>query len=288
MIDLGDPVVLTFNVTDGNGAPADAGASVLTVTLPDASTIQPAVVHAGVGVYTATFVTTQAGRHGVRWVATGANAQTYADVFNVAPAAPGLLISLAEARGALGNVPAAATAKDEDLRTAISEATPILEDLVGPIIPRVCDEWHDGGQGVVRVLYAPLISVTAVVESWGSFTRNLTQDVLDVGPFSAYGFTVDLVDGFVQRRVVGRAGVFPRGRRNVHVTYTAGRSVVSPNIYKGARRLIRHLWQQEQQAFRPAMGQPDANPMALTPSGFAVPRAVIEILGAEVREIGLA
>lgn len=287
MIDLGDPVVLTFLVKDATGALVDAGAATVTVTLPDASTSTPAITHPSTGTYVATFATTQAGRHGVRWVATGANAQTYTDVFQVADSVPGMLISLAEARLGL-TVPAAAVAKDDDLRTLITECTPIMEDICGPILPAAKDEWYDGGAGTVRLLYAPIISVTQVQESYGNFTRTLTEQALNGSTFDAYGYTVDKVDGILQRRISGKQGIFQPGRRNVHVTYTAGRSVMTANLVLATRRLVRHLWQQEQQGFRPDFGSPEGT-MVSTPGGFLVPRVVVEACGAEARTtVGIA
>jgi len=44
---------------------------------------------------------------------------------------------------------------------------------------------------------------------------------------------------------------------------------------------------QEQQGLRPQMGAPDTS-MGLTPSGFAVPRAVIEMCAGDTRAPGLA
>jgi hypothetical protein len=286
VIDLGDPVVLTFKVTDATGAPADSTGQVCTVTLPDASTSTPAIVHTSTGVYTATFTTTQAGRHAVRWVATGTNAQAYTDVFNVAPSAPGLIISLVDARLGLG-LPTAATTKDDDLRSAILGATPIMEDLVGPILSRSCDEWHDGGSASVRLLQAPCLSITTVVESWGTFTRTLTAQPLDGTTFDAYGYTVDLNDGILHRRISGQSGIFNPGRRNIHVTYVAGRTVISENILKATRRLVRHFWQQEQQGGRPSIDSPESVAMTTTPSGFAVPQVVVDLCAGDLRTVGI-
>lgn len=286
MIDLGDPVVLTFLVKDASGALVDAGAAVCTVTLPDNSTNTPTVSHTGTGTYAATFTTTQAGRHQVRWVATGANAQTYADVFNVTAASLPWIVGLAEARASLG-LPAGATANDEVLRSKLTAATPVMEDIVGPVLPATFDDWLDGGATTVRVLNYPLISVTSVQESYGNFTRTLTAQPLDGPGFDAYGYTVDLAAGILQRRTSGRVGEFAAGRRNVHVTYQAGRTVTPANIIEATLRLVRHLYQEEQQGFaRPEFGS--GEPMVMTPSGFVVPRAVIELCGNDSQIVGIA
>src|SRR4051812_47275294 len=87
--DLGDVVPLAVLLTNDAGAAANAGAMVLTVTLPDGTIVQPAITNGVVGSYTATLATTQAGRHTLRWLATGANAAAYVDEFDVQAADPG-------------------------------------------------------------------------------------------------------------------------------------------------------------------------------------------------------
>ncbi|MGZ6788378.1 MAG: hypothetical protein ACXVGQ_00340 [Mycobacteriaceae bacterium] len=285
MIDLGDPVVLTFTVTDTSGAPANATSAVVTVTLPDGSTSTPAVTNPQTGTYKATYVTTQAGHHKVSCVATGTNASSQSDVFEVAPLDPGLILGLSQARTAIGQ--AAATVKDEDLRLYITAAAPIMEDLIGPITSRTCDEWHDGGVMQVKTLYAPLLSVTTVVESYGNFTRTLSAQPLDGAGFDAYGYTVDLTTGLIARRASGQIAAFPPGRQNVHVVYKAGRTTLAGNHLLAARRLIRHLYQSEQQGGRNNMSTPEA-PTGYTPSGYAVPRAVIELCADSARIPGIA
>lgn len=282
MIDLGDPVVLTFNVYDSTGALADAGATAVTITLPDGSTATPAVTHAGVGVYTVSYPTTQAGRHAVRWVATGANAQAYTDVFNVSASDPQMIISLADAWAAVGRpVGVVNTAKDSLMRSYIATATPIMEDIVGPILSRTYSDTYDGGGATIRLLWAPVLSVVSVSESYGNFVRVLTEQVLDGGSFDAYGYTVDKDSGILTRRFSGQVGVFNPGRRNILVTHKAGRAVVGENILKATQRLLRWLWSPEQGMVRPDVS--DTNAMSQTPSGLTVPKDVITLCGADVR-----
>lgn len=201
---------------------------------------------------------------------------------------PGALISLDDARATLG-MSATDTSKDGELSAYIDAATPIMEDLCGPLLARDRVETYDGGRPQIVLLFAPLISVTSVVESYGStYERTLTeQHIFDGSPVGAYGFTVDLVSGQLTRRVSGVVAPFPNGRRNVQVSYTSGRAEIGGNILLAARRLVRHLWQSERQGFRPGKGRP-ADDVGYTPSGFAVPRAVIEMCAADIRPPGLA
>jgi hypothetical protein len=283
--DLGDPVPLTFSPTDAAGNPVDVTTAVVTVTLPDGSTATPAVVHGGTGAYSSSYPTTQSGRHRVNWVGTGTNAQNQVDTFFVLATDPGFIIGLAQARGGL-RLPAGQTVSDEDLRDLIAAATPIMEDLCGPILSQTCDETHDGGRPNVRLLKAPIISVATVIESYGAgYSRTLTLQPPDGGTFDSYGYSVDLRDGVITRRVSGVATVFVAGRRNIHVTYVAGRSVLPANLVRGTRRLIRWLWQTEMQGQRPQGSQPEGT--TTTPGGYRVPTAVVAICGAEVRIPGI-
>jgi len=285
-IDVGDIYPLTFAVTDATGAPANATACTVTVTLPDLTTVTPAVDNTVVGTYTATYPTTLAGRHTVHWVATGINASVFDDDFDVM--VPGrMLISLAEAKAGLG---VTGTAKDEDIRAVITAATPIMEDICGPLLRQTRVESYDGGASQISLLWAPIISVTGIIETYGSnYTRALTQqDIFSGSGLDAFGFTVDLVTGIVTRRAVGAAVSFASGKRNIQITYVSGRTAISGNILLATRRLIRHLWSQEQQSFRPNVFTAADPNMTTTPAGFAVPRAVVELCADSTRAPGLA
>ena len=285
-VDLGDIYLLAFSVTDATGAPANAPACAVTVTLPDLTTVTPVVTNAVIGTYTASYPTTLAGRHAVHWVATGTNASVYDDVFDVM--VPGrMLISLADTKAGLGIT---GTAKDEDIRAVITAATPIMEDICGPLLRQTRVESYDGGASQISLLWAPIISVTGIIETYGSnYTRALTQqDIFSGSGLDAFGFTVDLVTGIVTRRAIGAAINFASGKRNIQITYVSGRTAISGNILLATRRLIRHLWSQEQQSFRPnVFTAPDPN-MTTTPAGFAVPRAVVELCADSTRAPGLA
>ena len=289
--DLGDPIPLVFTTKDATGALANVTTATLTITLPDGTSVSPAVTATGTGTYAPTtpYLSVQAGIHRVSWVGSGTNAQDFTDTFNVLAADPRYLISLADARAGLVLSPGN-TAKDEDLRTYIAAATPIMEDLVGPILRTSRVESYDGGTTQINLLWAPLISVSSVIESYGStYQRTLTaQDIFTgTGGMDAYGYTVDLTTGILTRRAAGVAIPFVAGKRNVQVSYVSGRAAITGNVLLATRRLIRHLWQQEQQSFRPDP-RIAAEDTVRTPSGFAVPRAVVELCADSSRPPGLA
>lgn len=271
-IDIGDPVVLTFTVTDTAGAPANASSATITVTLPDDSTSAPTVTNPVTGTYTATYITTQAGHHRVRCVASGTNASTQTDVFDVAASDPGYIIGLAEARRAIGQ--AAAGVKDEDLRTYLEAMTLIIEDLAGPQLKATGRTWTADGGTQSILLPSAVSAVTSVTESGSTLTPNVD-------------YTVNLRAGIVHRGNVPTSYVFLPGNQNIVITYTVGATAIPANVRLAARRLLRHLWQSEQQGYRPDMGSPDGA-VAYTPAGYAVPRAVVELLRPNQNQPGIA
>jgi len=287
MLEIGDTYSQTFTFADGTGTKTDPSPLTFVITLPDGSTASPTVIHVSTGVYQIAYTIAQAGQHLVNMTGTvGAYPIAESDVFNAVTANPGQIVSLADARLAVG-LPSGNTSQDEALRTVILGATPIMEDLIGPIIATTRTGTYDGGNPQIALVHAPILSITSVIESYGvTYQRTLTlQDPFSAGGADAFGYTVDLGSGILTRRAAGVAISFAAGVRNIQVIYVSGR-VLAGNQILAARRLIRHLWQTEQQGFRPAFGAPDTS-MANTPSGFAVPRAVIEILGSSTRPPGV-
>jgi hypothetical protein len=131
----------------------------------------------------------------------------------------------------------------------------------------------------IRLLQAPVISVTTVVEAYGAgYNRTLTKQPLDAGAFDAFGYTVDLVDGCSRVASPG-SGPFVGGRRNIHVVYVAGRATI-PAQPDPRHPPARPLAVAERDARAAPTGQ-GPEQVAYTPSGFAVPNAVIELCAAK-------
>jgi hypothetical protein len=102
---LGALVPLTFNVTDADGNPANAGGATLTVVKPDGTTTSPALTNDVVGTYQADYTTTVAGRHIARLVTTGANSGVVEQVFDAA-ALSLAYVTLTEVKAYLGDTSA--------------------------------------------------------------------------------------------------------------------------------------------------------------------------------------
>lgn len=184
------------------------------------------------------------------------------------------------------NIPPEDTSQDAELVGFVEAATPIIEDITGPVLPRTITEMHDGGGVTIMLRNAPVLSITSIVEFSGPITFTLAV-VADAAHGTTYSVTWDN-DGLIVRRTVGTTSVFPNGPDAVLVTYVAGCSQVPPNARLAALELIRHNYQQTQLGGRPAFGGGDAMEDTFTPSGYAVPHRVVELLGPNRRTPSVA
>lgn len=196
------------------------------------------------------------------------------------------LLTLGDAKLTLG---IDGTLDDDLLQDYVDAATPVIEDLVGPVDVSDYIETYDGGATQIVLLHAPVTAVTEVIESLGaSYVRVLAaQDIFTGGDAGSFAYTLEAETGVVTRRAAGVAVCFATGTRNVRVTYSAGRVDVPANIHLAAMELVRSWWQIGQQGNRPGFGEaPEMD--AFTPSGYAVPSRVIELCAAQRRIPGIA
>ncbi|MGW1623041.1 hypothetical protein [Streptomyces sp. NPDC002172] len=186
------------------------------------------------------------------------------------------------------NMPVGDTSQDAELQGFIDAAGDVARDVVGPILPEVHTEWHNGGSPTITLDWLPVASVTSVTEYVAASTYMLTEQPLGTS-VGAYEYTVDLDRGQITRRAVGDAVRFPAGTKNVKVVYTSGDGVVAPTVRLGALELIRHLWQLTQQGGRPRFGGAalDGESMGV-PTGFALPQRVLELWQPFKRPPGIA
>lgn len=271
MFTVGATVPLLVDTTDVDGNDADVSSLTVTVTQPDGTLSSPTVTLGQVGRYTATFVTTQAGRHIVNWSGTG---YASSDVFTVLPADPGFILSLDDAKRALRRDTGPAD-DDDDLRFYLAAVTPIIEDIVGVVVPRQVTEvlWpraDASGKRQVVLARTPIMSVT-------SLSSQLQGEPL-IDPsyllFDATSGTLSMSNWF---DFYGQ----------IAVTYMAGRNPIPPNIILAAREQFRFMWQVGMQGARPGFGD-EVDASEWTPSGFAVPRRVVELLHPHKQVAGIA
>lgn len=263
-VDLGASVTVAWST-----APA-GGTYSLSTTAPDGTT-GPTPTPSGTPP-TASFVPTMPGRWLVRWLsATPAGA--YTDIVDVWPADPLFIISLDDAKNALAITATMTPANEADLRLYIASATPVIEDIVGAVVPRTITQLSDGNQWAISLWERP-VTIIKVMEG-GSATEILAGD-----------YVVDYNAGVISAGRVYAPRRFMPGFNSVSIQYTVGMQVIPPNVRLAARELVRHLWQLGHQSNRNASQPQMAD--AWTPSGFAVPRRVIELCAANERVGGFA
>lgn len=168
------------------------------------------------------------------------------------------------------------TDTDDDIKLTrfIAAASQMIVNKVGVVSGSpVVSEWHDGGTArIVLRNQGPIVSVTSVLESYGSTVYTLTQVDLDTPAIgNAYSYSVDLDEGLLVRRASGVAIPFTNGVRNIHVTYVAGYSTVPEDIKQATLVLVKHLWDTQRGPRQGVNAAPDG-------FGYSFPNRVLEIL----------
>ena len=146
-------------------------------------------------------------------------------------------------------------------------------DICGPVVQRtITAEITSGGRAWVRLKHRPIVSVASVTIG-GTVTTAYVLDPDEGLLWSDAGFT--------------------RGRRNISVTYTAGRfattAEVTERFIHAAQITFAHLWTAERGAGSSVFGnmdqdyQPRYGMLATGVPSFAIPKAAREILGSEFR-----
>ncbi len=198
----------------------------------------------------------------MRWTST-TPAGAFTDVVDVWPADPRFIIPLDDARSAL-NIPANASPSVlDELRLYVCAATPVIEDIVGPVVVRTVTQ-------AVQKNW----SFAALYERANTLVSVVNADATVV-PASSYTF--DIGSGLLTFN--------SPTSQVVTITYTAGAAIIPQNVRLAAHELIRHLWQVGKQAVRPQGAQPGD---VYTPSHFAVPKRVIELCQPSARIGGFA
>lgn len=173
-----------------------------------------------------------------------------------------LLVSLPDAKEVL-NIDAADRVHDAKIIRFINACQVIVESIVGPVIPQVFEEWHDGGQYFIRVRRrpssalgtSPILTLMACSEYRGPIEYPLSI-IQDPSFGSVYSCMMDTYGTITRRSAGGGIIAFPSMPRAVHVWYQSGQQTVPWNIYEGTLELVREHYQQTQQAGR---GRPTAN-----------------------------
>jgi len=265
MFDLGDPVPLSISITDTAGQLADATEVTLTITLPDGtSTVIGPIASTSPGVYDHDYVAAQAGRHVVRWVATGTNASAFTDSFEVAPADGGAWLGLAEVREHLKK--SVGDGDDEKLRGFIAAGCSMIEARIGPVAPVTLTF---DGCGRTVILERPAIAVISVVQV------STGDAVPEADPLAGTdGWTLDAGAGLL---------TLSRDYGRVRATVRVGRVPLPGNVRMAGLELIAHLWRTSQHntsGGRPSLGVDET---VVPGVSYALPYNVRQLLGLDKR-----
>lgn len=263
-VDLGDLYRCSWTNVSPSGGNVNAGSVTLTITLPDqTSVVITPVSPTTTGVYQYDYQTVQAGRHLARWVGTGSNPGAQPEEFDVRPANPGYIISLADARQQLNLT---TTVNDEELRYFIEATTAIVEEIRGEAIAlRTVTEEREIKTGRFPLSRTPVVSLTSVVTVDGFITYDISR--LHVSPAGVLA-----PNPYINTGVLDLRGW-------IKVVYVAGYVVVPANIGLAARIIIQHLWKTQ----RPGKGAPvrgQLDDAVVTGSGYAIPYSARDLLGA--------
>ena len=158
---------------------------------------------------------------------------------------------LSEAESLAAVNASAATATLTNLVTAVSQQ---LDELCGPVVVRtITSELHDGGRPTILLRNLPVSSITTVTEYDGTTGTTLTAETNATKTTANYlhlGTAGEVASGRIVRRSNNADYVFPAGRRNIDVTYVAGRaattSAVAPKFKQAAAMMLRNVWVSEQ------------------------------------------
>lgn len=173
------------------------------------------------------------------------------------------ILTLAEARRGVNL--GSSTTHDAELGMFVTGITGRIDALCGPVVNRtITGERHDGGKLRIFLEESPAFSVTSVSE-WLHTTETVLTAETD-GTKPSQGYLLDHVGNlsFIWRRAGGSDTNFAEGRRNVVVTYVAGRfadtASVDDRFKLAAASILRRLWKREQSSWAQSpdfFGDPD-------------------------------
>ena len=197
---------------------------------------------------------------------------------NVA-AEPRALVSLPDVKDFLSTFGVDRT-HDAKLLNYINAATPIIENVVGPVLVRTIEEWHAGGTTHISLRRkpsfalgtTPVLTLVAVSEAIGPIEWPLAI-IATPDKGQLYSCMLNQRLGSVVRRTRG-GGVQPYpengGGEDVHVIYQVGQQTVPANVREATLEAIRQQRMQTMPTGTGSRSIVDAEPEAVGPgSAFA-------------------
>lgn len=240
MFELGSIYPAALDVLDENFQPVNPATVSLVITQPDQTTVTATVANppAVTGKLRYPFVTAQPGRHLVNWATTSPTV-TYTDVFDVLPAAPPSILSLADAKQTLAMDPSS-TADDDELRAKLRAVTTSVERYMRTVYayrvtteyftrPNLAVPWMEPAS--LRLTYVPVIQL---------------QSLVTLTPQGVVSTTYDTVNNLYipnpETGLVTRLGGPPFAGR-MRGIYSCGMSIIPDNVLEGSRVLLQAIWE---------------------------------------------
>jgi hypothetical protein len=198
------------------------------------------------------------------------------------------LIGLPEVKDYL-NIEAHDHVHDQKLIAHIEGIKPLIEQITGPIVMDVYDEWYEGGHATISLRHKPsygfgtepILNLMACSEYRGPI-----EYTLSIVPTPTQGSVYSTMEhgelGLIVRRTAG-GGTYPFWRdpshpqQSVHVVYAAGQERVPPNVKLACLEAIRVNYRTTQGTGRgrdTIADELETGP----PLGFFLPRRALELL----------
>jgi hypothetical protein len=283
----GQPVPLTFTLTDINGNAVQAASTppVCTVTLPDLTTQTPAVTYAG-SQYTATGPSSEPGHYLVSWSCTDT---TYpggmTDAYNVSGASEVSILSLAESRRAL-RIDPTDTSEDDFIRDFSPAVTAVVEWYCGPVIQQAVTERLPAGGLTIQLSKPPVLGLTAwttippALAAAGIAVPNPPSPMFPTRVFGVSYPVSQLYADPVLGTVTHTSGL-PFYYGEYIWSYQAGRVVIPDCILDGSRAILRHVFGMERGGAGGSASMAADEESTMTPMGFLVPNRALELMTSE-------
>ena len=310
VIKQGDTLpVLQQTLTDSTGAALNLTGATVNFVMRSLVSSTPiinssaTITNATSGIVTYTFTaanTATAGTYMANWVVTtsgGATLTVPSDGYlsiaveqNLTTSGGNQLVSLADLKDYM-TIPATDRTRDHKLMKMANDIIPVIEHITGPIINKVIDEWHDGGQASITLRHRPVVEVLAISEYRGPVEWPLAL-VPDPNKGSMYSATFEPPSRIVRRGPGGSSLPFAPGLESIHVTYVTGRTSVPDNVRLATLELVSINFRQTQARplLRdwPASGRADDAEPGVQILGFFVPNRVRELLAPSRKAPGIA
>jgi hypothetical protein len=245
MFDLGSIYPAALDVFNAAGVLLDPQTAVLTITLPDGTTTSPVITLPSTvpGQLRYNYLTVQPGRHLVRWQ-TQNPSLGYTDAFDVAEAAPPMILSLAMAKKAL-QIDPANTSDDDELREMLMGITKAAENYKNEAIvfrqitgeSHQFDLWSWSWQTPrMRLDVAPVITLTSLTSEDGVVDWLATDGPIAAGVVGKNLFISPSTGIITVVRGTPVTGWVIAG-------YTVGYQVIPYNYLQGAKVLLQWVWE---------------------------------------------